>query len=41
MPRKGLVMAVPFGAWMVRRLPGAARPALELEPQGLFLVWAA
>jgi len=43
MPRKGLVMAVPFGAWLVRRLPGAARPALALEqaPQGLFLVWAA
>ena len=43
MPRKGLVMAVPFGAWLVRRLPGATRPALALEqaPQGLFLVWAA
>lgn len=43
MPRKGLVISLPFGAWLVRRLPGVARPALALErmPQGLFLIWTA
>lgn len=33
---------MPFGAWLVRWLPGAVRPALALEqmPHGLFPVWA-
>lgn len=32
-----------WGALLVRRLPGAARPSLSLEqqPQGLFLLWLA
>lgn len=32
-----------LGAWLVRRLPGAARPSLTLEraDQGLFVLWLA